>query len=181
MISSMKYIGLNLAALLCKILYQLQGGVIVECCAQEGQAIQVLHEQKINMDQLNIQRDVLVAQANGLEQAIEDACRSILKLVVLAELPVAEWVHRLAARVCEAQEEKTNVQLILNLQIVKLRLKAQPSTPPEVREKHARTIQMGLGQIGQVTQGCTGMLEQALTIPTHLQEDPNLQFLETEA
>jgi len=56
----------------------------------------------------------------------------------------------------------------------------QPSTPSEVREQCTYTIQMGLEQIGWVTQGCTGMLEQALTILTHLQEGSNLQCLETE-
>ena len=54
---------------------------------------------------------------------------------MMAKLAVAERVHRLVAGVCEAKEEMEKVQLELNLQITKLRLKAQPSMPPEVREK----------------------------------------------
>lgn len=52
--SNMKGVSLNLATLSCEILYQLQDGVITELCTQEGPTIQVLHEKKINMDQLNI-------------------------------------------------------------------------------------------------------------------------------
>jgi len=87
----------------------------------------------------------------GLEQAIEDACRSVLELAMLEELPATKRIHRLAARVLKAWEETTKVQLELNLQIAMLRLKTKPSTPPKVREKRARAIQMGLEQIGQVT------------------------------
>lgn len=89
--------------------FMLQGGVITELRTWEGRAIQVLHEQKINMDQLSIQRDALVAHASGLEQAVEDACRSVPELAMLANLPAVEWVHSLAARVCEAWEEMAKV------------------------------------------------------------------------
>jgi len=65
--SSMKGISLNLVTLLHEILYQLQDGVIVELHAQEGGAIQVVHEQKINMDQLIIKRYELVFEASRLE------------------------------------------------------------------------------------------------------------------
>lgn len=60
-ISSMRGVSLNLAALPCEILYQLQDGVIAELRAWEGYAIQVLNEQKIDMDQLSLQLDDLVA------------------------------------------------------------------------------------------------------------------------
>lgn len=95
-------------------------------------------------------------------------------MTVLAKLPTSEQVHRLATRVRKAREETKKVQLELNLQIAELRLKEQLSTPPEVKNQCTHTIQMGLEQIIQVTQCCTRMLEQALTILTHLQEDPNL-------
>ena len=59
----------------------------------------------------------------------------------------------------EAREEMTKVQLELNLQIVELRLKAQPSTPPEIEEQHASTIAVGLEEIGGAMHDCTNMLE----------------------
>lgn len=111
------------------------------------------------MDQLSFQHDKLVAQARGLEQAVEDACRSVPELVVPAELSATEQIHRLAAGVREARKETTKVQLELNLQIVELQLKVQPSTPPKVKEQHALAIQMGLEKIGQATQDCIKMLD----------------------
>lgn len=131
--STMKGLGLNLAALPRETLYQLQVGV-TELHAREGHALQVMSEQKINMEQLSLQCDELVAQTRGLEQAVEEACSSIPELVVLVELPTTERIHRLAARVREARDDTMKVQLELNLHIVELRLKAQPSTPLEVRE-----------------------------------------------
>lgn len=44
-------------------------------------------------------------------------------MVMLEELPAAKWIHRLEVGVREAQEEMKKVQLELNLQITKLRLK----------------------------------------------------------
>jgi len=55
-------------------------------------------------------------------------------LAIAADLLVEVWIHSLASGVLDAREEATKVQLELNLQIAKLWLKAQPSTPPEVRE-----------------------------------------------
>lgn len=60
------------------------------------------------------------------------------------EAPTKVPIRRLAARVCKARDQMDNVQLELNLQITKLQLKAQPSTPPEVREECASTITSGM-------------------------------------
>lgn len=43
-------------------MYQLQDGIIAELCVREGRAIQVMSEQKINIEQLSLQRDKLVSQ-----------------------------------------------------------------------------------------------------------------------
>jgi len=59
-------------------------------------------------------------------------------------------------------------------------MKAQPSTPLEVREQCISMIQIGLEEIGQVVQDYTDMLGQAFDVLTSLQEDPNIQFLEIE-
>lgn len=42
------------------------------------------------MDQVSIQLDKLVTQARGLKQAVEDACKRILELAMLVELPAAK-------------------------------------------------------------------------------------------
>ena len=75
----------------------------------------------------------------------------------------------------------TRVQLELNLQIAKLQLKVQPSTPPEIREQHTSAIAAGMEDIGGAVHECMNMLEQALEVLMTLQEDPNIQWLEIEA
>lgn len=56
------------------------------------------------------------------------------KLVVQAEEPVEDRVHKLATGVRDARAEMARVQLELNLQTTELQLKPQLSTPSEVRE-----------------------------------------------
>lgn len=82
---------------------------------------------------------------------------------------------------CEAQEEMTKVQLELNLQITKMQLKAQPSTPLEVREQRTSAITSRLDEIGSAVRDCTSMFEESFEVLTNLQEDTNIQRLETEA
>lgn len=162
-------------------LYWLQDWVIIELHAREGRALQVLCEQKTNLEQLSLQCDNLVTQNQGLEQAMEEAYSSILELVVTATLPTTENIHQLETGVHKTQEEATKVQLELNVQIAELRLKAQPSTPPKVREKCHHTIQLGLEVIEHTVQDCMRLLDQSLFMLTSLDEDPTLQQLETEA
>jgi len=112
---------------------------------------------------------------------MEEACSVILELVVLVALPTAEKIHQLVARVCKTQEKAVKVHLELNLQVAKLQLKVQPSTPPKVREKFHRTIKSMLEVIEHAVQDCTGFFDQSLFTLTSLQEDLMLQQLETEA
>lgn len=139
-----------------------------------------MSEEKVNLEQLRLQRDDLVAQNQGLEQAIGEACRSILELVVPTTLLTMEKIHQLATGVCKAQEEATKVHLELNLKITKLQLKVQPSTPLEFIEKCHHTIHLGLEAIEDAIQDCTGLLDQLLFTLNSLQEDPTLQRLEIE-
>ena len=81
---------------------------------------------------------------------IGNACRSIPELAILADMLAEAWIHRLAVGVHEVREEMTKVQLEPNLHITELRLKAEPSTPPEVREQHASAITAGLEEMGSV-------------------------------
>ena len=57
----------------------------------------------------------------------------------------------------------------------------QPSTPREVREQRANTITTGLEEIEGAVRDYTSMLEESLGVLTTLQEDPNIQRLETKA
>jgi hypothetical protein len=127
-----------MAALPRETLYVLQDGITAELRARESRALQVLSEQKINMEQLSLQRDEVVSQNRQMVQVLEEACQMVPELAIPAEAPAEARIQRLAAGVREAREEMAKVQLELNLQIAELQLKAQPSTPPEVREQRAR-------------------------------------------
>lgn len=72
-------------------------------------------------------------------------------------------------------------QLELNLQIVELQLKAQPSTPPEMKEQRSNTITAGTIEINSAVMDCTKLFKELFEVLTTLQEDPNIQCLETEA
>lgn len=53
-ISALKGIGINMVAILWEMLYVLQDGIIVELWARQSRALEVLSEQKINMEQLSL-------------------------------------------------------------------------------------------------------------------------------
>jgi len=80
----------------------------------------------------------------------------------------------MAVRFCIAQEDATKAQWELNLKSMELRLKAQPPTPPEVREQFRDKIQAGLEVIKRAVQDCSGLLDQPLFTLTSLQDDPTL-------
>lgn len=62
MVSALNGVGINMVALPCETLYVLQDRVTTELRAREGQAPQVISEQRINMEQLNLLRDKVVVQ-----------------------------------------------------------------------------------------------------------------------
>lgn len=52
MISTLKGMGINMVALSLDMLYILQDGITIELWARKSRTLQVLSEQKINMEQL---------------------------------------------------------------------------------------------------------------------------------
>ena len=122
-----------------------------------------------------------MAQNQHLEQIIEEVCCRILELEIAIDLAVGMWIHQLASGFCEAKEEATRIPLELKMQNFELRLKAQPSTPQEVRDQHASNIRKGLEEIEYAVQSYTMLLEESFRVLTTLQEDPTIQWLETEA
>jgi len=66
LVSTMKGLSINLVALPCETLYLLQDGITEELCMRESRMLQVLSEQKINMEQLSLQCDKLVLKRQQL-------------------------------------------------------------------------------------------------------------------
>jgi len=96
------------------------------------------------------------------------------ELEIPIDAPAKARIHKLATGVSEAREEMAKVQLELNLQIVELRLKAQRSTHPKVREQSASAITSRMEEISSVVRDCTRMLKESFQILTNLEEEPNI-------
>lgn len=105
---------------------------------------------------------------------LEEAYQIVPELTILADIPIEARIHRLTVGLREAWEEMTKLQLELNLHIIELRLKVQPSIPLEVIEQCASAITLGLEDIGSAIRDYTRMLEESFEVLTNLLEDPNI-------
>lgn len=68
----------------------------------------------------------------------------------------------------------------MNLKIIELELKSQPSTLLEVREQREAAIKDGVATVDTAMVDFTVLFEQAMEVVMTLQEDPTLQVLNTE-
>lgn len=68
-------------------------------------------------------------------------------------------IKKLAASVCEAKVEVGRVQFELNMKIIKLQLKLQPTTPSEVWEQCEATIKEGMTTLDAIVIDCTTLFE----------------------
>ena len=57
MVTTLQGIGINMATLPQEMLYVLHDGITAELRARESRTLQVLSEQRINMEQLSLQHD----------------------------------------------------------------------------------------------------------------------------
>lgn len=130
-VSTLNGVGLNLVVLPGQVIHLLQDGVIAELRAHEHHTLLVISEQWINNEQMALQRDSTITtlieatnQNKHIMQVIEEACQMVP--------PLAIEVHicKLDTGVRNARTKMVRVQLELNLQIIDLQLKAQPSTSP---------------------------------------------------
>ena len=97
------------------------------------------------------------------------------------EEPVDVHIHKLAIGVHDTRTEMAQVQLELNLLIIELQLRAQASTPPEVKEQRVAAVIEAVTEVESAVPDCTHLFEQSFEVLIGLQEDPNIQRLETEA
>ena len=105
-------------------------------------------------------------------KVVDEACCTVPEL----EIPKAElvevWVWKLATGVRDTCIELERVQLELNLKIVELQLKPQPSTLPEIEEQHETAVKYMLATVESALKDYTTLFEQSLEVVTYLQEDP---------
>ena len=110
--------------------------MIVELRAREHRTLQVISEHQINNEQMALQINAKVAakteatnQIKHIMQVIEEACQMVPELAISKEELIEVHIHKLAIGVHDTHTEVARVQLELNLKIMELQLKAQPSTP----------------------------------------------------
>lgn len=92
-------------------------------------------------------------------QVIEEACQMVLELAIPEGEPIEVHIHKLAMGLRDACTKLTKVQLELNIQILEFQLKAQPSTPPEVKEQHATTVTEVITEVDSAVADCTRLFE----------------------
>ncbi len=88
-------------------------------------------------------------------------------------------ICKLATRVSDARVEMARVQLELNLQVVELQLKAQPSTLPDIREHRTTIVITTMVVVESAVTNCMKLFEQSFKVLNTLWEDPNVERLET--
>jgi len=103
-----------------------------------------------------------------------------MELNILEHAPVDARIRKLVVGVCDARTELAKVQFEPNINIVELELRAQPLTPPEVREQREEFVKDAIATVDAAVKDFTSLFEQPLELVTSLQEDPNVQQLETE-
>ena len=96
------------------------------------------------------------------------------ELAIPEEEPVEVYLHKLAIGVCNTQMEMARVQLELNLQITELQLRAQPSTPPKLKEYWVAAVTEAFVAVESAVADCTQFFKQSFEVLTDLQKDPKI-------
>ena len=90
-------------------------------------------------------------------------------------------IQKLAVGVHDARNEMAKVQFELHLKITELKLREQPSTPLEVRKQHKAVVKNVVTAIDVAVVDCIVLFEQLMEALTSLQDEPNLQRLNTKS
>lgn len=92
----------------------------------------------------------------------------VLEMAIQVEEPVEARDRKLATGMCKVNEEMARVQLELNLQIVELQLKAQSSTPLEVKDQRASTITIVIPKVNSAMKDYTNLFGESFEFITTL-------------
>lgn len=90
------------------------------------------------------------------------------ELAIPEEKPVKVRIYELAIGVHDTWTKMAQVQLELNLQIIELELKAQPSTPLEVKEQWAIVIVEVVTMVDSSVAESMQLFEQSFEVLTSL-------------
>lgn len=168
-------------------LHTLQDGVIAELQAQEQRMFNIISDQKVKKSHMFVGKTSVIDLLKNIQEknectiaVVAKACRTISELHIPEDTMVNARIQKLTIGVCGARTELPKVQFELKFKITGPRLKAKPSTPPDVREQREASIKDAIATVDAIVKDYTTLFEQSLEVVTNLQEDPNLHRLEIE-
>lgn len=101
----------------------------------------VINGQKVRKEDIFVEKMMVIGTWKKVHEknectvaVVAEACRTILELHILEEAPFQAKIQKLAIGLRDTRIEMAKVQFELNLKIGEIELRAQPSTPPEVKE-----------------------------------------------
>lgn len=97
---------------------------------------------------------------------------------VCEEESVEDKFVKLILAVKESKKKVVDVQFKYEIKTSELKMKLQPTMPPEVCEKRDISLNTALIVISGTVVECGKLLDEILRIWTSLQEDPNVQKIE---
>lgn len=118
-----------------------------------------------------------MTRSQQLEVVITQAYSELPQLQILADMISTDKIQKIVVIVKESQAEMNKDRFELQLQILKLELKLQTTTPSEVREKRRAIIKEEMVTSDAIVKGCTQLFEQTTKLWNSLHEDPTLQKL----
>ena len=80
------------------------------------------------------EKDTIQVQSAQLAAVVVEACRTVSELHILNKAPLEAKIWKLVSGIHDAKAKVARVQFNINMKIMELELKSEPSTLPEVRE-----------------------------------------------
>jgi hypothetical protein len=119
-------------------------------------------------EQIQGEKDQLLAEQIGVREAVTRALRSMLGLKPMEEETIEIQVGKLAEAIQQLQAK-----------VAELELQALPSTPQEVRDQREETARSAVKRIKALVAECKQLSNQSAQTYESLAEDPKLRTLET--
>jgi len=83
----------------------------------------------------------------------------VLELHIPEDAQPKAKIQKLVSGAHEAKAEVVRVQFELNMRIMELQLKSQPSTPPKVKGQHRAAIKEGMATVDDTVVDCTAFFK----------------------
>jgi len=126
--------------------------------------LECISEKNVNNAQMVVQKnyaiDLLIIEKNEhMTKVVAEACRTVTELDIPKDASVDVRIRKLTVGVREERTELSKLQFELNLKITELELRAQPSTPLEVKEQRTTAVKDAVAAVDVAVKDCTALFE----------------------